>query len=111
MNQPPSTSLFRVRRPPPGAAPDAFVPPAVLVEPRLRYTRFGPETLEDAVEFYREGHPFNDPDLAPEFRRLDMDEDDEGDIEAFLHALTDDFDRQIPATVPSGLTPGGEIDR
>ena len=32
------------------------------------------------------------------------------DIIAFLEALTDpDFDRTIPARVPSGLTPGGSI--
>ena len=30
------------------------------------------------------------------------------DIVAFLHALTDaNFDRTIPARVPSGLPPGG----
>ena len=32
------------------------------------------------------------------------------DIIAFLEALTDpDFDRTIPARVPSGLPPGGSI--
>ena len=47
--------------------------------------------------------------LAGQFRRIDdMSENEMADIIAFLNALTDtDFDRTIPARVPSGLTPGG----
>ena len=45
-----------------------------------------------------------------EARMMDMDVDDvEEGIEAFLLALTDDFDRDIPTAVPSGLPPGGAI--
>ena len=37
-------------------------------------------------------------------------ESDANDIIEFLNALNDDgFDREIPARVPSGLTPGGLI--
>jgi hypothetical protein len=49
--------------------------------------------------------------LSGRFRRVDdMSDREMADIIAFLHALTDeDFDRRIPARVPSGLTPGGAI--
>jgi len=39
-----------------------------------------------------------------------MSESEMADIIAFLNALTDtNFDRTIPARVPSGLPPGGRI--
>ena len=49
--------------------------------------------------------------LDRNFQRVDdMSEDEMQDIIAFLGALTDsDFDRTIPARVPSGLPPGGAI--
>jgi cytochrome c peroxidase len=49
--------------------------------------------------------------LSGRFRRVDDLSDREiADIIAFLHALTDDdFDRTIPASVPSGLPPGGTM--
>jgi cytochrome c peroxidase len=51
--------------------------------------------------------------LSGQFRRVDdMSEQEMADIVAFLGALTDeDFDRTIPARVPSGLPPGGAIGR
>jgi cytochrome c peroxidase len=49
--------------------------------------------------------------LSGQFRRVDdMSDQEMRDIIAFLHALTDeDFDRVIPARVPSGLPPGGAM--
>jgi len=49
--------------------------------------------------------------VSGQFRRVDSMSDGEmEDIIAFLNALTDsDFDRTIPARVPSGLPPGGLI--
>jgi cytochrome c peroxidase len=49
--------------------------------------------------------------LSGRFRRVDdMSDQEIRDIIAFLHALTDeDFDRVIPARVPSGLPPGGTM--
>jgi len=81
-------------------------------------------TLEDVLEFYDEGRSENPnvsnggrrrggglASLDRDFRRVDNMRDDEiGDIIAFLEALTDPgFDRTIPARVPSGLPPGGNI--
>jgi cytochrome c peroxidase len=49
--------------------------------------------------------------LDPLFRRLGDVDDSEREIIAFLGALNDDsFDRTIPASVPSGLNPGGRIE-
>jgi cytochrome c peroxidase len=49
--------------------------------------------------------------VSGQFRRVDdMSESEMADIIAFLNALTDtNFDRTIPARVPSGLPPGGRI--
>ena len=49
--------------------------------------------------------------VSGQFRRVDSMSDGEmEDIIAFLNALTDDdFDRTVPAQVPSGLPPGGLI--
>lgn len=48
--------------------------------------------------------------LDPLVRQLNMRGGRQNDLVAFLGALDDDgFDRTIPATVPSGLTPGGRI--
>jgi cytochrome c peroxidase len=91
-------------------------------------------TLEDVLRFYdagrsenpnvingggRGGRNGNDRDqdgnnlarLDNDFRQVDdMSEQEMQDIVAFLNALTDtNFDRTIPARVPSGLTPGGGI--
>ena len=51
--------------------------------------------------------------LSGQFRRVDdMSNQEMADIIAFLGALTDqDFDKTIPARVPSGLPPGGAIAR
>jgi cytochrome c peroxidase len=85
------------------------------------------ETLEDVLRFYDNGRSEN-PDvlnggrrrqggndgvarLDRDFQRVDnMSEREMEDIIAFLEALTDtDFDRTIPARVPSGLPTGGLI--
>jgi cytochrome c peroxidase len=82
-------------------------------------------TLEDVLRFYDEGHSRN-PNVVDgrgrgargglarldgDFRQVDdMTDREQADIIAFLHALTDpEFDRRIPARVPSGLPPGGHI--
>ena len=89
-------------------------------------------TLEEVLAFYDRGRSENpnvsnrrrrrgDDDRADEpagppgrlsgrFRGVDdMTDQQMEDIIAFLEALTDpDFDRTIPARVPSGLTPGGK---
>ena len=83
------------------------------------------ETLEVVLRFYDNGRSENPnvsnagrrqrrdglPRLSGRFRRVDdMSEREMADIVAFLRALTDpDFDRTIPARVPSGLSPGGRI--
>src|SRR5690606_5182620 len=90
-------------------------------------------TLEEVLRFYDEGRSRNpnvadarsrrrDRDEENDERRIprvyrrfravdDMSESEMQDIIAFLHALTDsDFDRIVPARVPSGLPPGGRID-
>jgi cytochrome c peroxidase len=85
-------------------------------------------TLQDVLRFYDNGRSENpnvsnerDRDrgrrdnavarLSGQFRRVDnMSESEMADIIAFLNALTDtNFDRTIPARVPSGLPPGGFI--
>ena len=87
-------------------------------------------TLEDVLRFYDNGRSEN-PNVSNErdrdrdrrrsdnglarvsgqFRRVDdMSEGEMADIIAFLNALTDtNFDRTIPARVPSGLPVGGQI--
>ena len=81
--------------------------------------------LEDVLRFYDNGRSEN-PNvsnqgrrrgddgvarLSRRFRRVDdMSEREMQDIVAFLESLTDsNFDRTIPARVPSGLPPGGLI--
>ena len=85
-------------------------------------------TLEEVLEFYDRGRSENpnvanrrrrrgddDPQVAGrlsgQFRRVDnMSEQEMEDIIAFLESLSDpDFDRTIPAEVPSGLPPGGNL--
>jgi cytochrome c peroxidase len=86
-------------------------------------------TLPDVLRFYDNGRSENpnvleddrgggrgdDNDgvarLSGRFRRVDdMSDSEMRDIVAFLESLSDaDFDRRIPARVPSGLAPGGLI--
>jgi cytochrome c peroxidase len=89
-------------------------------------------TLQDVLRFYDNGRSENPnvsneqdrdrgrdrarngnaiPRVSGQFRRVDdMSESEMADIIAFLNALTDsNFDRTIPARVPSGLPPGGLI--
>jgi cytochrome c peroxidase len=89
-------------------------------------------TLEDVLRFYDRGRsenpnvlddrgrrnrgPNGGRDVARldgDFRRVDdMSDQEMRDIIAFLESLTDpDFDRTIPARVPSGLPPGGHIQK
>ena len=57
-------------------------------------------TLNDAIALYEERD-----DLE-----VTLEDDDFGDIARFLNTLTDnDFPRDIPAYVPSGLPVGGDI--
>jgi cytochrome c peroxidase len=50
-------------------------------------------------------------DLDPLFLDVRLGRGRQNDIEAFLDALSDEnFDRTIPARVPSGLTVGGNIE-
>jgi cytochrome c peroxidase len=81
-------------------------------------------TLEDVLQFYDNGRSEN-PNvsnnrgqngdgtarLSRSFRRVDnMNKREMRDITAFLASLSDtNFDRTIPASVPSGLPPGGFI--
>ncbi len=85
------------------------------------------ETLEDVLRFYDNGRSENPnvsnagrrrqrdglPRLSRSFRRVDdMNEREMASIVAFLGALTDpDFDRTIPARVPSGLPPGRFVEK
>jgi cytochrome c peroxidase len=81
-------------------------------------------TLEDVLRFYDLGRSENPAvttergrgnggtaRLARQFVRVDdMTDNEMRDIVAFLESLTDtDFDKTIPAQVPSGLAPGGLI--
>jgi cytochrome c peroxidase len=85
-------------------------------------------TLQDVLRFYDNGRSENPnvsneqgrdrrrdgnatPRVSGQFRRVDdMSDGEMADIIAFLNALTDsNFDRTIPARVPSGLPPGGLI--
>jgi cytochrome c peroxidase len=70
-------------------------------------------TLLDVIEFYDdvpENPNVGRREVDPLARQLDDPDDEAGAIIAFLEALNDDsFDKTIPSTVPSGLTPGGRI--
>ena len=71
------------------------------------------QTLEEVIEFY------DDAPENPNVRRRQVDrlvrrlrnpDREERALIEFLNALNDDaFDRTIPPRVPSGLTPGGQI--
>ena len=67
-------------------------------------------TLRDALVFY---DTMENPGNSEEIAELDFEDVDPEilkAIEAFLHTLTDEsFDKTIPAQVPSGLNPGGNI--
>lgn len=76
------------------------------------------ETLRDVLALYRRisGGGGNNNDNNAVFqvdrdaRNLRLNNGDTDDIIAFLQALTDpNFDRTVPTSVPSGLTPGGAI--
>lgn len=90
----------------------AFRTPSLRnVELTAPYMHNGTELeLESAIAFYEDvSNPANDPDVAA----INLEEDDPetiAAIAAFLRTLTDSsFDKTIPASVPSGLNPGGNI--
>ncbi|MEM9378815.1 MAG: cytochrome c peroxidase [Planctomycetota bacterium] len=61
-------------------------------------------TLEEVLEFYSNGDSLHPNVFGNEIERQDMSEADQLAIIAFLESLTDpNFDRTVPATVPSGL--------
>jgi len=74
-------------------------------------------TLRSVLQFYEDMMGKQPPnpllkreDLDPLVKNLKVDFKDIQAIEAFLNALNDDdFDRKIPARVPSGLAVGGNI--
>ena len=83
-------------------------------------------TLDDVLRFYDAGQSEN-PNVSTEGRRRgndgaaqlarrfrqvdDMSESEMQDIVAFLESLTDsNFDKTVPARVPSGLPPGGLVE-
>ncbi len=71
-------------------------------------------TLREAVEFMSSGTSQNPNVLSgmldPDFKPVDLSSDDIDAIVAFLQSLTDtDFDKTVPASVPSGLEVGGNI--
>jgi cytochrome c peroxidase len=86
-------------------------------------------SLEEVLQFYDNGRSENPnvasggrgrgrgrggpPRVDGDFRRVaDMSSRQREDIIAFMEGLTDnDFDRTVPARVPSGLAPGGAIGR
>lgn len=77
-------------------------------------------TLEDVMEFYEEiaegdndelNNNVSENQLDEEMQDLELDDDVIDEIIAFLNTLNDDnFDKTIPASVPSGLPVGGNID-
>lgn len=79
-------------------------------------------TLDDVLLFYEMlmdevsetlegGDQASAPPLDPLLRHLDLKADDFEDLKAFLDALSaDHYDQTSPATVPSGLKPGGRTD-
>ncbi len=76
-------------------------------------------SLEEVLEFYEEVAEGDDDQrnpnvsegqLDPDIRDLELDEDQIGEIIAFLNTLNDNsFDQTIPDRVPSGLPVGGNI--
>ncbi|NNM32471.1 MAG: hypothetical protein HKO53_05370 [Gemmatimonadetes bacterium] len=67
----------------------------------------GYDTLEEVVDFFDRGggdHPQVDPD-ALEIQPLGLTEREKSDLVAFLEALTDLPEIDVPLTLPSGLEP------
>lgn len=67
----------------------------------------GYDTLEEVVDFFDRGggdHPQVDPD-ALEIQALGLTEREKSDLVAFLEALTDLPEIDVPLTLPSGLEP------
>lgn len=79
------------------------------------------DSLEDVVDFYRDisrggggnnaiNNNLNIGDIDDDARDLDLNQGDINEIVAFLESLTDEnFDRTIPASVPSNLPVGGNL--
>ncbi|MDN5212886.1 cytochrome c peroxidase [Fulvivirgaceae bacterium BMA12] len=70
------------------------------------------QTLEEMMEYYNNGISENAEITAidPKIKPLNLNKKEISDIIAFMEALTDDsFDKSEPASVPSGLKPGGNL--
>lgn len=75
------------------------------------------QTLKQVMNFYDQiGEPISQnphvlpQQLDPDIQRVALREVEQQQVIAFLNALTDpSFNRYIPARVPSGLNPGGNI--
>ncbi|WP_394828150.1 cytochrome-c peroxidase [Pendulispora albinea] len=101
----------------PGATPDPGAGEGHFRTPSLRnimktapYMHNGlHKNIEDVLQFYTDvvsSGKSQDPDLED----LRFGDGSHDDFMAFFEALSDgDFDRTIPAKVPSGLAPGGHI--
>ncbi len=71
------------------------------------------ETLEDIMDFYIAGKSENTyvTEVSELFVPLSLSKEESDFIIDFMRSLEDtNFDKTIPATVPSGLNPGGNID-
>ncbi len=74
----------------------------------IRDTLIFYEALSDAVsETLDGGDTTLQPPLDPLLRHLDLRADDFPALEAFLDTLSTDYDRSVPANVPSGLQVAG----
>ena len=76
------------------------------------YTHSGSyDSLRSAVELFLRGggdeSAVPDDHLDPELSRVELSSRQLADLMAFLHALTDVPDVQVPGSVPSGLPPAG----
>ncbi len=70
----------------------------------------GQLTLEQVVEFYNRGGDFNGlPDLDPDIRKLELNQQEQADLVAFLKGLTDERVRlqQAPFDHPELFIPNG----
>ena len=68
--------------------------------------------MDQAAETLEGGDTGTLPPLDPLLRQMNMLPEDHAPIAAFLEALNDDsYDRSVPETVPSGLSPAGVKDR
>jgi cytochrome c peroxidase len=66
-------------------------------------------TLKDVLEFYNTGSSGNTNEASIKKRPLHLSVVEQQDLISFLEALTDEnYDKEVPARVPSGLKPVGK---